>query len=433
MGTLISSGAPWHDVLLGEYPEKKFAVTVDPDALALLESGLRKGEQCGPSSRRATTVILSLQSATPPLKPTPSLEASSAASNGIFEEPGLEPLAALHADPDTIALAKDRTDYLCALINDIRIRVSKNAVGTLPVGLQHDIGQTLPEPANQGIINGSENPPPESEHRRSLATRIEDSNCPRKNQQPAETPVPAMQASQVTAASAPIGLTRSLLASPSGRMALWAALVGLIFLTSLCIRFLHEVPGTQNSHFGAGLVASSDNARPNRLPLDASELAGVGVQIPPTRAAAEPEAIRSHPAEAGTGDQLNPSQVEIKVLETTWVSATTNGKELLGKALSKGEITVIRFSKMILLRVGNAGGVEITLDGNPIGPIGRRGVVRLVELTPGGSRILPWSNANSALSNGNVRFGPSEELLRLSSATPRSTMSTVERSVARTP
>ena len=423
MGTLISSGAPWQDVgLLGEYSDKKFAVTVDPDALAQLESGLRKGEQRSRSSWRETTV-------TPHTKPTPSVGASSAASNGTIEEPGPEPLATLHTDPDTVAQAKERTDYLCALINDIRSRVSESAVGTLPVDLQYHIGQTLPEPANQGIVDESEKPPPESEYGRSLATRIDDSKCPGKSQQRAETPVPAMLAIQVAAASAPIELTRSRLASASWRMVLGAAVIGLVFLTSFRIRPFHEIPGTQDSHF----AASSDNGGPSRLPLDVSEPAGVGVQRPSTLAAAEVEPIRFHSAEAGIGDQLNPSQAEIKVFETTWVSATADGKELLGKALSKGEITVIRFSKRILLRVGNAGGVEITLDGNPIGPIGRSGVVRLVELTPGGSRILPWSNATSALSNGNLQFGPSEELRRLSSATTRSTMSTAERSVVTTP
>ena len=32
--------------------------------------------------------------------------------------------------------------------------------------------------------------------------------------------------------------------------------------------------------------------------------------------------------------------------------------------------------------VGNAGGVEISLNGKPIGPIGPRGQVRVVEFTP---------------------------------------------------
>jgi hypothetical protein len=391
MGTLISSGAPWQDVrLLGEGSEKKFAVTVDPDALAQLESGLRKGEQRSRSSWRETTV-------TPQVKPTPSVGASSAASNGAIEEPGSGPLATLHADPDTVAHAKDRTDYLRALINDIRIRVSKSGVGALPGDLQYNIGQTLPEPANCGIVDGSEKPPPESEYCRSLAPRIDDSQCPGKSQHRAETPLPAMLAIQVAAASAPIELTRSLLASASWRMVLGAAVIGLVFLTPFRTRFFHEIAGTQNSHLGAGLAASNVNGSPNRLPLDVSEAAGVEVQRPSTPEAAKPEPIRFHPTDAGIGDQLNPSQAEIKVVQTTWLSATADGKELLGRALSKGEITVIRFSKLILLRVGNAGGVEITLDGTPIGSIGRSGVVRLVELTPGGSRILPWSNADSAL------------------------------------
>jgi hypothetical protein len=40
--------------------------------------------------------------------------------------------------------------------------------------------------------------------------------------------------------------------------------------------------------------------------------------------------------------------------------------------------------------VGNAGGLGISINGRPVGPIGTRGEVQLLELTPtGGARIVP--------------------------------------------
>ena len=79
----------------------------------------------------------------------------------------------------------------------------------------------------------------------------------------------------------------------------------------------------------------------------------------------------------------------IKVVEATWVIATTDGKRLFNKKFAKDDIREIEFSDKALLRIGNAKGVEISLDGKPIGPIGGRGQPRLVELSAAGFRLLP--------------------------------------------
>jgi hypothetical protein len=79
----------------------------------------------------------------------------------------------------------------------------------------------------------------------------------------------------------------------------------------------------------------------------------------------------------------------VKVVEPTWIVATSDGKRLFNKKLAKDDIREIEFSEKAVLRVGNAKGVEITLDGKPIGPIGGRGQPRLVELTGTGFRLLP--------------------------------------------
>ena len=79
----------------------------------------------------------------------------------------------------------------------------------------------------------------------------------------------------------------------------------------------------------------------------------------------------------------------IKAVEPTWVVATSDGKRLFNRKLAKDDIRKIEFSEKAVLRIGNAKGVEITLDGNPIGPIGGRGQPRLVELSATGFRLLP--------------------------------------------
>jgi hypothetical protein len=79
----------------------------------------------------------------------------------------------------------------------------------------------------------------------------------------------------------------------------------------------------------------------------------------------------------------------IKAVEPTSVTATADGKRLFSKKLVKDDIREIDFSNKAVLRISNAKGVEITLDGKLVGPIGGRGQTRLVELSATGVRLLP--------------------------------------------
>ena len=45
-------------------------------------------------------------------------------------------------------------------------------------------------------------------------------------------------------------------------------------------------------------------------------------------------------------------------------------------------------NEKVLLRLGNAGGVTITLNGKPIGAVGPKGQVRTVQFTSGGFQIV---------------------------------------------
>ena len=92
---------------------------------------------------------------------------------------------------------------------------------------------------------------------------------------------------------------------------------------------------------------------------------------------------------ASAADSASPLRVGLSADEKTWVSISTDGKNVFSNALQPHETKVVEASEKVRLLIGNAGGVEISLNGKPIGPVGPRGQIRIVELTPGGFQIVP--------------------------------------------
>ncbi len=88
------------------------------------------------------------------------------------------------------------------------------------------------------------------------------------------------------------------------------------------------------------------------------------------------------------GRTVTPTmEVAFRATEPTWVSVTSDGRWSFASALQGGTVRTIAASEMVRVLVGNAGGLEISLNGKPVGPIGPRGKVRIVELTPSGAQI----------------------------------------------
>ena len=99
---------------------------------------------------------------------------------------------------------------------------------------------------------------------------------------------------------------------------------------------------------------------------------------------AKTPAKASEPA-AATGVQ----RVELKAIEPTWVGITIDGETTFARLLDADQTKIIESPGTIRVRLGNAGGVEITANGKPIGPAGRKGQVRLIEFASGAFRFVP--------------------------------------------
>jgi cytoskeleton protein RodZ len=130
--------------------------------------------------------------------------------------------------------------------------------------------------------------------------------------------------------------------------------------------------------------------QPTAPPTDA---AATTQQPPATSNAAETAAAPPAPAQAETATPpLQPSgavKVEIATSdEPVWVLARTDGKYAFSGTLEKNQTRTVNADGVVLLRLGNAGGVTITLNGKPIPAIGPKGQVRTVQLTSGGFQIV---------------------------------------------
>lgn len=91
----------------------------------------------------------------------------------------------------------------------------------------------------------------------------------------------------------------------------------------------------------------------------------------------------------GTGDDPNHVVLNLSATEDTWIRITSDGKEIFSGLLRPSQTKTLDATDMAKLKVGNAGGLEVRLNGKEIGPLGARGEVREVLFTaPDNYQIL---------------------------------------------
>jgi cytoskeletal protein RodZ len=95
------------------------------------------------------------------------------------------------------------------------------------------------------------------------------------------------------------------------------------------------------------------------------------------------------PVAGDTASKPNAAvRVELTADEPVWVLARSDGKYLFSGTLGAKESRTFEADSTVLVRLGNAGGVSIRLNGKPIGPVGPKGQVRTVQFTSGGFEIV---------------------------------------------
>jgi hypothetical protein len=80
--------------------------------------------------------------------------------------------------------------------------------------------------------------------------------------------------------------------------------------------------------------------------------------------------------------------VELIAAEPVWVLATADGKVSFSGTMEANQRRTVDANQTLTLRLGNAGGISILVNGKPIGEVGAKGQVREVQLTSGGFQIV---------------------------------------------
>jgi cytoskeletal protein RodZ len=120
------------------------------------------------------------------------------------------------------------------------------------------------------------------------------------------------------------------------------------------------------------------------------------IQAPIKPAAIEPVAIEpaappAVPTETPVTPPTTVPEHAVAVLVTarldSWVSASADGRILFATTLKAGENRSVSADQLVKIRTGNAGGIDLTLNGKPLDSLGPVGQIRTVTLTAEG--LLP--------------------------------------------
>jgi hypothetical protein len=87
-------------------------------------------------------------------------------------------------------------------------------------------------------------------------------------------------------------------------------------------------------------------------------------------------------------DTSRPVQVILTAHEATWVQVSADGQTAFVGILQPNDTRSIAADDQVKILTGNAGGLDISLNGKPLDPIGPTGQVRTIRLTAEGPQFV---------------------------------------------
>ena len=113
-------------------------------------------------------------------------------------------------------------------------------------------------------------------------------------------------------------------------------------------------------------------------------------------AAAPPASATPEPQDSASAE-TRPVQVVLKARETSWVQIFADGRNDFTGVLQANDSRMIAADAQVRVTAGNAGGLDISLNGKSLDRLGSTGQVKTVRLTAQGLEILQKNTAPSRL------------------------------------
>jgi cytoskeleton protein RodZ len=103
--------------------------------------------------------------------------------------------------------------------------------------------------------------------------------------------------------------------------------------------------------------------------------------------AEQPQPPAPVPAEQ-PATQSSKVLLDLLAHEETWLSVSSDGKPVFSGILAANQSKTVEGKEYAKMRVGNAAGLEVRLNGKLLGPLGHRGQVLVVVFTPDNFQIM---------------------------------------------
>jgi cytoskeletal protein RodZ len=113
-------------------------------------------------------------------------------------------------------------------------------------------------------------------------------------------------------------------------------------------------------------------------------VAMVSASAPSRQPDAQPDEQSAEPSGEASGVVL-----KLSATERTWLSISSDGKEIFAGILQPSESKTLTGLDQATMKVGNAGGIEVRWNGKIISPLGTRGQVLTIRITPEDFEIVP--------------------------------------------
>jgi len=131
--------------------------------------------------------------------------------------------------------------------------------------------------------------------------------------------------------------------------------------------------------------AAATTAPPVNTPVPTAEPAAPAREATAELSPSEP--APGQPAQAAPEKPVKPEKVfvvKVKAKEDSWISIVADGKSVMERVLTAEKNKKIKAGKTLILRTGNAGGIEVSFNGVSLGSLGNENEPRTLTFNAAG-------------------------------------------------